>query len=196
MRLYTLGKNLFNGIFSSGYKLKVEGLENVPKDDGVLICSNHISYLDPPLVGCSSNRTVHFMAKAELFEMPLLKKILPKVYAFPVRRGMSDKQALRKGLELLRNGEAVGLFPEGTRSKNGEIGSGLAGAGFFAMKTDAKVIPCAIIGPFKLFRSVKIVYGREIDFTELKERKGSAKEATEKIMSEIRKLYEENKSSR
>jgi 1-acyl-sn-glycerol-3-phosphate acyltransferase len=193
VRLYNLGRSLFNGIFTGGYKIQVEGLENVPKEDGVLICSNHISYLDPPLVGCSSNRTVHFMAKAELFEMPILKKILPKVHAFPVRRGMSDKQALRKGLELLRNGKAVGLFPEGTRSKTGDIGSGLAGAGFFAMKTDAKVIPCAIIGPFKLFRSVKIVYGPPIDLTELKENKASAKEATEKIMEEIRKLYEANK---
>ncbi len=194
MALYSLGRSLFNGIFYGGYRIQVEGLENVPKEDGVLICSNHISYLDPPLVGASSGRTVHFMAKAELFEVPILKNILPKIHAFPVRRGMSDKQALRKGLELLRNGKAVGLFPEGTRSKTGEIGSGLAGAGFFAMKTDAKVIPCAIIGPFKLFRSVKIVYGPEIDFSELKERKASAKEATEKIMAEIRNLYEANKS--
>ncbi|MGM7701695.1 lysophospholipid acyltransferase family protein [Pseudalkalibacillus sp. Hm43] len=194
MALYNLGRSLFNGIFYGGYRIQVEGLENVPKEDGVLICSNHISYLDPPLVGSSSGRTVHFMAKAELFEVPILKNILPKIHAFPVRRGMSDKQALRKGLELLRNGKAVGLFPEGTRSKTGEIGSGLAGAGFFAMKTDAKVIPCAIIGPFKLFRTVKIVYGPEIDFSELKENKASAKDATEKIMAEIRKLYEANKS--
>jgi 1-acyl-sn-glycerol-3-phosphate acyltransferase len=132
------------------------------------------------------------MAKAELFEMPFLKKVLPKVYAFPVRRGMSDKQALRRGLEILREGKAVGLFPEGTRSKTGEVGDGLAGAGFFAMKTDAKVIPCAIIGPFKLFKPIKIVYGKEIDFSELKERRASAKEATEKIMAEIRKLQQEN----
>ncbi|WP_261129148.1 1-acyl-sn-glycerol-3-phosphate acyltransferase [Bacillus sp. Marseille-Q3570] len=193
MDLYNLGRNLFSGIFAAGYKLKVIGLENVPKEDGVLICSNHISYLDPPLVGSSSGRTVHFMAKAELFNMPVLKGILPKIHAFPVRRGMSDKQALRKGLELLRNGKAVGLFPEGTRSKTGSIADGLAGAGFFALKTDAKVVPCAIIGPFKMFKPVKIVYGTPIDFSELKEQKASAREATVKIMEEIRELYEANK---
>ncbi|WP_408006544.1 lysophospholipid acyltransferase family protein [Pseudalkalibacillus sp. A8] len=193
MNLYNLGRNLFNGIFFAGYKLRVSGLENVPKEDGVLICTNHISFLDPPLVGCSSGRTVHFMAKAELFKVPVLKSILPGIHAFPVRRGMSDKQALRRGLELLRNGKAVGLFPEGTRSKTGSIADGLAGAGFFALKTDAKVVPCAIIGPYKLFKEVKIVYGSPIDFSELKEQKASAKVATEKIMEEIRKLYEANK---
>ncbi|WP_221565221.1 1-acyl-sn-glycerol-3-phosphate acyltransferase [Alkalihalobacillus sp. TS-13] len=193
MNLYNIGRNFFNGVFAAGYKLQVIGLENVPKEDGVLICSNHISYLDPPLVGCSSGRTVHFMAKAELFKMPVLKGILPKIHAFPVRRGMSDKQALRKGLEILRSGKAVGLFPEGTRSKTGSIADGLAGAGFFALKTDAKVVPCAIIGPFKMFKPVKIVYGTPIDFSELKEQKASAREATEKIMEEIRKLYEVNK---
>ncbi|WLD91844.1 1-acyl-sn-glycerol-3-phosphate acyltransferase [Alkalihalobacillus sp. AL-G] len=194
MNLYAFGRSLFNGIFKGGYRVEVIGVENVPKDSGVLICSNHISNLDPPLVGTTANnRTVHFMAKSELFDFPILKQVLPRVNAFPVKRGMSDKQALRKGLQLLRDGKAVGLFPEGTRTRTGKVGQGLAGAGFFALKTDAKVVPCAIIGPIKLFHKFKIVYGKPIDLTELKERKASAKEATEKIMNEIQQLYDDNK---
>ncbi|WP_257348058.1 lysophospholipid acyltransferase family protein [Pseudalkalibacillus decolorationis] len=195
MNLYAFGRSLFSGIFAVGYRIKVIGKDNVPKDSGVLICANHISNLDPPLVGSTANnRNVHFMAKSELFDMPVLKYVLPRVHAFPVRRGMSDKQALRNGLQLLRDGEVVGLFPEGSRNKTGVVGEGLAGAGFFALKTDAKVVPCAIIGPFKVFNEIKIVYGEAIDLTEFKERKASAREATLKIMEEIQKLYDANKS--
>jgi 1-acyl-sn-glycerol-3-phosphate acyltransferase len=194
VNLYAIGSTLFKGVFKGGYHVHVIGAENIPPDKGALICSNHISNLDPPLVGCTANgRTVHFMAKSELFGMPFLKQVLPRVHAFPVRRGMSDKQALRKGLQLLREGKVVGLFPEGTRSKTGEVGEGLAGAGFFALKGDAQIIPCAIIGPIKLFKSFKIVYGKPLDLTELKERRASAREATEAIMLAIQQLYDANK---
>jgi len=130
------------------------------------------------------------MAKEELFRVPVLKSILPNVKAFPVKRGMSDRGALRTGLALLKEGEVLGLFPEGTRSKTGEIGKGLAGAGFFALRSDAKIIPCAIIGPYKLFGKLRVVYGKPIDFTELKKEKISVEAATEIIMNEIKKLTE------
>ncbi|WP_143521732.1 lysophospholipid acyltransferase family protein, partial [Pseudomonas sp. 2995-3] len=76
-----------------------------------------------------------FMAKAELFETPILKSIIPRLGAFPIRRGMSDRQALRTGLSLLKEGKMVGIFPEGTRSKTKELGKGLAGVGFFALRS-------------------------------------------------------------
>nr|WP_051291365.1 lysophospholipid acyltransferase family protein [Fictibacillus gelatini] len=174
------------------YGMEVKGTEKIPQDGGVLLCANHIHNFDPPLVGVATPRVVHFMAKAELFNVPVLKHIIKRIHAFPVRRGMSDKQALKNGLKLLKEGKVLGLFPEGHRSKTGELGEGLAGAGFFALKTDAAVIPCAIIGKYKFRKKLKVVYGEPIDFKELKEQKVSAKEATDLIMEHIRRLINEN----
>jgi len=106
---------------------------------------------------------------------------------------MSDREAFRTALKLLRGGNVVGMFPEGTRSKTGELGKGLAGAGFFALKGDADVMPCAIIGPYKPFRKLKVVYGKPIEMAPYRERKASAEEVTEVIMNEIRCLLEQNK---
>ncbi|SFC44594.1 1-acyl-sn-glycerol-3-phosphate acyltransferase [Bacillus sp. OV322] len=193
MNLYKFGKNVVKASLTPIYRVRIIGKENIPKEGGVLICSNHIDNLDPPVVGMTATRDIHFMAKEELFRLPLLKEILPRVNAFPVKRGMSDREALRKGLSLLKEGRVLGLFPEGTRSKNGELGEGLAGAGFFALRSKAAIVPCAIIGPYKLFGRLKVVYGKPIDFNKYREQKTSADEATGIIMEEIRKLIAEHK---
>lgn len=193
MNLYPLGKALCTAILKPLYRIKVIGQENFPKEQGVLLCTNHIDNLDPPVVGLTAPRPVHFMAKEELFQLPVLKSVLPNVNAFPVKRGLSDRQAIRKAIELLRSGQVVGMFPEGTRSKTGELGKGLTGAGFFALKGDALVMPCAIIGSYRPFKQLKVVYGEPIDMTSLRERKASAEEATEVIMSAIRQLIEKNR---
>ncbi|MBB4823784.1 1-acyl-sn-glycerol-3-phosphate acyltransferase [Sporosarcina luteola] len=193
MNLYPLGKFLVSTIFFPLYRIKVIGKENFPEDGGVLLCANHIENFDPPVVGITCPRTVHFMAKEELFQTPVLKSVLPSVNAYPVKRGMSDREAFRTTLKLLKEGKVVGLFPEGTRSKTGELGKGLAGAGFFALKGNAKVVPCAIVGPYKPFRQLKVVYGKPLDMTEYRERKASAEEVTEVIMNAIRQLLEKNK---
>lgn len=194
MNLYPLGKLLCSAIFYPLYRIKVIGVENFPKEGGVLLCTNHIENIDPPVVGSTCPRPVHFMAKEELFKMPLLKSILPQVNAYPVKRGMSDREAFRNTLKILKAGKVVGMFPEGTRSKTGELGKGLAGAGFFALKGgDAVVVPCAIIGPYKAFRRLKVVYGKPLDLTTYRENRTSAEAVTEVIMSEIQTLIEQNK---
>ncbi|WP_110927597.1 lysophospholipid acyltransferase family protein [Bacillus massiliglaciei] len=195
MNFYTFGKNVVKGVLSPFYRVKTKGRENFPSEGGILICANHIDNRDPLIVGITSPRDIHFMAKEELFKLPLLKGILPKVNAFPVKRGMSDREALRTGIKLLKEGKVLGLFPEGTRSKNGKLGKGLAGAGFFALRTDAKVIPCAIIGPYKLFGRLDVIYGEPIDFSlySTEDKKLSAEEATEIIMKEIAGLMSANK---
>lgn len=193
MNLYPLGKAICTAILKPFYRIKVIGIENFPKEEGVLLCTNHIDNLDPPVVGLTAPRPVHFMAKEELFQLPVLKSVLPNVNAFPVKRGLSDRQAIRKALELLRSGQVVGMFPEGTRSKTGELGKGLTGAGFFALKGDALVMPCAIIGPYRPFKRLKVVYGTPIDMTPYRERKASADEATEVIMAAIQELLEKNR---
>ena len=169
------------------------GRENFPKEGGVLLVSNHINNLDPIAMGIGSPRPVHYMAKAELFELPVIGKLASMVLAFPVKRGLSDREALRKGLSILKDGNVLGLFPEGTRSKTGEIGKGLAGAGFFALRTDALVLPCAIIGPYKPLKKLKIVFGKPIDLTEARLTKKSAEEITNLFMDEIGKLINAHK---
>ncbi|WP_245676704.1 lysophospholipid acyltransferase family protein [Bacillus solimangrovi] len=193
MNLYKFGYVLVKGIFRTTYRVEVIGSENVPKDKGVLLCSNHISNFDPPMLGISFPRDVHYMAKEELFKLPVMKQVLLSLNAFPVRRGMSDKQALRQGLKLLKDGEVLGLFPEGTRSKTGELGEGMSGAGFFALRSNAEVVPAAIIGSYRPFSKVKVIIGEPIEMTKLREEKATAKDATEIIMSAIAKLIEKYK---
>ncbi|WP_028783052.1 lysophospholipid acyltransferase family protein [Thalassobacillus devorans] len=188
MNLYKVGKFLFTVILYPLYRIKVIGKNNIPKEGPVIICSNHISNLDPPVVGITSGRNIHFMAKEELFKNKFFGKILHKVHAFPVKRGMKDRNALRGGLKILEENETLGLFPEGTRSKTGEVGQGLAGAGFFALRSDAWIVPCAIIGPYKPFKRLWVVYGEPIDMSSYRENKASARETTDMIMKEIEKL--------
>lgn len=188
MTFYDFARSVVYGVFKPLYRVEVIGRENIPKDGGVLICSNHINNFDPIIVGMMAPRPVHFMAKEELFNVPVLGKMVPHLNAFPVKRGMSDREALRKGLAILKEGKVLGLFPEGTRSKTGELGKGLAGAGFFALRTDAQIIPCAVVGPYRPLRKLKIVYGKPINMAIIKENKGNAEQATELIMDEIRKL--------
>lgn len=193
MNLYSAGQALCRSYLSAFYDVEIIGKENIPKDEGVLLCCNHIHLMDPPFLGSFIDRPIYYMAKAELFETPILKTLLPNLNAFPVKRGASDKQALRQGLKILKDKNVLGIFPEGTRSETGEIQKGLAGVGFFALKTDAKVVPSAIIGPYKLFKPLKVVYGKPLDFSELKEAKVSSEDATNYIMEAIAELIRVHK---
>lgn len=188
MTFYGFARSVCHVITAPIYRYKVIGKDNFPTEGGVLLCANHIHALDPVVVGVNAPRPVHYMAKEELFSVPILGSIVSKVYAFPVKRGLSDREALRKGLSVLKEGHVLGLFPEGTRSKTGKLGKGLAGAGFFALRTNANVVPCAIIGPYKTFKSIKVVFGEPIDLTEARRNKISAEEASEIIMKAIEKL--------
>lgn len=190
MVLYHIGKALLFVIFKLLFRFTVVGKENVPAEQGVLLCSNHKSNFDPPMLGVAAPRIVRFMAKQELFNNPLMNWLLIRIGGFPVKRGLGDKQALRNGLNLLNGGEVMGIFPEGTRSKTGELGQGLAGAGFFALRSNAVVIPCAIVGHYKPFNKIKVIFGKPINFEQRKEEKLSAKEATEIIMDEIQQLLD------
>ncbi|MGI8383563.1 lysophospholipid acyltransferase family protein [Robertmurraya sp. P23] len=193
MTIYTFARSVVNMIYKPLYRIETIGQENIPKVGSVVLCSNHISNLDPIVVGTTTPRPVHFMAKEELFRVPVVGKLFPHLNAFPVKRGMSDREALRKGLAVLKEGEVLGLFPEGTRSKTGELGEGLAGAGFFATRSEALIVPCAVVGPYKAFNRLKVVYGKPVDFTVYRKNKISADEATKIIMEEIRKLIIANK---
>lgn len=188
LTFYAFCRSVCKMVLNPVYRFDTAGLENFPKEGGVLLCANHIENFDPPVVGITAPRPVHFMAKEELFSIPVLGKIISNVNAFPVKRGFNDREALRKGLSVLKEGHVLGLFPEGTRSKTGELGKGMAGAGFFALRSNAAVVPCAIIGPYKRFKRLKVVYGKPINMEDVRSKKLSAEETTELIMEEIRKL--------
>ena len=185
MSLYQFGKNLVLVLFKPIYRMEVHGKENFPKQALSCYAAIHIQYRFR-IVGACTPRMVHFMAKEELFKIPVLGKILLKVGAFPVKRGLSDREALRKGLKVLKDGGVLGLFPEGTRSKDGQLGKGLAGAGFFALRSDALIVPCAVIGPYKPFKKVRTDFGKPLDASEYRERKVTADEMTMVIMEQIK----------
>ncbi|MFB4163437.1 lysophospholipid acyltransferase family protein [Alteribacillus sp. JSM 102045] len=194
MSVYAVGKTICKIFLSSIIRAEAIGQENIPKEGPVLLCSNHISNYDPPLVGSFMKRKIHFMAKEELFSKKILGSLLPSLGAFPVKRGAGDRQALRKGLGLLEEGKVLCLFPEGTRSKTGEVGKGLSGSGFFALRSEAAVVPVAIFGEYKPFRKVTVVYGKPINFQELRNEKVSAAHATEVIMENIRALLADHRN--
>lgn len=193
LTFYTFARTVVYMLLKPWYRIQTIGADKLPAQGGVLLCSNHIDNYDPLVVGITTPRPVHFMAKEELFTVPVLGDIVRKCNAFPVKRGMSDREALRKGLAVLKSGEVLGLFPEGTRSKTGELGKGLAGAGFFALKSDAAVVPCAVIGPYKSLSKLRVVFGEPIDMDGLRSTKASAEEVTDVIMSEIQKLIEKHR---
>lgn len=192
MSFYRFAKVIVQSFWKPLYRLEVRGIEHFPKEGGVLLCSNHKSNFDPVFLGVASPRPLHFMAKAELFENRALKKLITSLYAFPVRRGFGDREALRTALNVLKEGNVFAIFPEGTRNRTGKLGKGLSGAGFFALRSDVQVVPCAIIGPYKIFRKHKVIFGKPIDFSSARENKISAKEATEIIMKEIQSLIDQH----
>jgi 1-acyl-sn-glycerol-3-phosphate acyltransferase len=120
------------------------GLDRLPQTGGAVFALNHLSAIDPPLVGSFSNRAIWYMTKSELLEIPVVGEALTWAGGFPIRRGESDRDGLRKARELVREGHIVGVFVEGTRQRFGYLGEVHPGALTIAMKEDVPVIPCAL----------------------------------------------------
>ncbi|WP_308639120.1 lysophospholipid acyltransferase family protein [Paenibacillus silvisoli] len=187
--IYNICRGLLRIIYAVLFRFEAEGLENIPATGPVVLCSNHISLLDPPTVGTKVKRKVHYMAKAELFEVPVLGPLIHRLGAFPVKRGGVSKDTIRKAIGLLKEGNVMGIFPEGTR-KAGEDSAGKKGAAMIALRSGATVIPVAIIGNYKLFRKMRIKYGKPIDMTAFIENPSSdvLEQVTEAIMTNIRTM--------
>jgi len=156
---YRVIRLLFRALLSILFRWRVEGRENVPATGGVILASNHISWWDPPVVGCSVSRPVRFMAKAELFRIPVLGPAIRNLGAFPIRRGKPDRQALRIAVNCIEAGEVLGMFPEGTRIKGDELGRAQDGIGFIALRTNAPIVPVAIVADYRLRSEVRVIFG-------------------------------------
>ena len=129
---------------------KIYGVENVPQTGGLVIVSNHASYFDPPIVSNCVCRPVAYMAKEELFKIPVLAQAIKLYGAYPVSRGTADRGAMRYALEYLENGWAVGVFLEGTRTSDGRIHDPKRGAALLAAKAKVPLLPVSLWGSEKI----------------------------------------------
>lgn len=143
---YRLAQGVLRFSFRALQGLRVDGLEHVPATGPCLVVSNHCSWLDPPVLGCSlSHRQLHFMAKKELFDYPVLGRVIRALGAFPVERGQADRKSLRLALEYLSQGRIVCLFPEGTRGDGGRMGPWHVGLAMLAQRAQVPVVPAALL---------------------------------------------------
>jgi 1-acyl-sn-glycerol-3-phosphate acyltransferase len=144
---YAVMKALALAVLRLLFRHRAIGVEHVPLTGGALLASNHMSHLDPPVVGVGAPRPLHFMAKAELFRIPLFGGLIRRLNAYPVEREGADARALRHALLLLRQGGALLVFPEGTRgTEGGPFGRGRAGAGMLAALSAVPVVPVYVEG--------------------------------------------------
>ncbi len=139
-------------IFRILFRGRTLGNDNVPKTGSLIVVANHGSHLDPPFLGHSLGRPVAFMAKAELFRIPLLSYIIRACGAYPVSRGASDREAIRVASARLNEGWATGVFLDGTRQENGRVNHPMAGAALLAARTNSPILPVAIINSHRALR--------------------------------------------
>lgn len=187
--------------------LKIHGIENVPMRGPVIIAPNHASLFDPPLVGCTVPRPVTTMGKAELFEkknfgFKILGWIIRRMGSFPVKRGSADRRALRMAMRVLQNNEALVIFPEGTRTRNGELGPAEHGLALIAHSSKSPVVPMylkgteAALSPLQpKFRLIhpEVYFGKPLHFEEEYARKANRETLDDigaRVMAEIAKLKE------
>lgn len=172
--LYYTGWTLIRLISKIVFRIKVYGCENIPKEGGFIVASNHISYYDPPLVGSWNSRQIYFMAKKELFEYPIFGNIIRRTNALPVKRGVIDRNALEEVSKVINNGYGITIFPEGTRSKNGQFLPPKPGIGMIARQAECAILPAYINGSNRLWdcfigrARMSITYGQVITSDEIK----------------------------
>ncbi len=176
--------------------VQVEGAENIPHNAGAIVAGNHTTWFDPVAIAVAIKRPVHFMAKAELFKNPFLNWLFTKVNAFPVKRGLGDRHAIRTAQERVMTGNLVGMFPEGTRNKTGdELLPLQGGATLISIKTGVPVIP-VVVYEFKLSRirrPIKVTIGKPVNLGGPKKaNKSDVAHGNELIYSQFRSLLSRN----
>ena len=174
--------------------LRVYGAERVPSDGGLVVASNHLSWIDPPALGVATPRTLYFMAKVEAHSVPGLGQLMRSFGAFSVRRGESDREAVRTMRQIVRDGHALGLFVEGTRQRSGIPGPVQPGAAMVAINENVPVSCAAIYGSYEWrlgnFRPVSVAWGNPLSFDGLPRGGKGYKEASVEIEREIKKLWD------
>lgn len=181
------------------FRIEVRGAEHVPRRGSAMIVANHSSVLDPPLLGVAAPRPLHFLAKAELFSIPLFGRFIRAVNARPVRREGADPRALREALRILEGGHALLVFPEGTRGPEGVLRQGRAGAGMLALLSGAPVVPAYVEGTGRAWprgrrlprpAKTRVTFGPPLSFREARDRHRRERylDASREMMAAIARL--------
>jgi 1-acyl-sn-glycerol-3-phosphate acyltransferase len=173
--------------------LRVYGADRIPPEGGVVLALNHFSWLDPPAFGTACPRTIHYLAKSEIHSHFGLGQLIRAFGARSVRRGESDREAVRAMREIVRDGHALGLFVEGTRQKTGVPGEAMPGAAMVALQEDVPVVPAAIYGsqfwkPGN-FHPVSIAWGEPMRFEGIPRSGKGYREGSALIQDEIHRLW-------
>lgn len=167
---YLFFKVLFKIVFRFFFCLEVRGVENVPKEGGVIVAANHSSYLDPPVIGVALRRQATYMAREGLFKIPLLRTFVA-AFSFPVKRGRPRPSTIKEAVHRLKRGELIVMFPEGGRSENGKILDPKRGVGLIATISGVPVVPALIRGTERAFpvnarfirpAKIRVVFGKPI----------------------------------
>jgi cytidylate kinase len=198
--VYFLTKWIFTLYFKIFHRLKVYGREHYKINSPAIIACNHLSFLDPPMIGVSCHEVIHSLGKKALFANPLINWWLKKIYSYPISGTSSDKEIMKKVVSLLLKGEKVLIFPEGTRGSDGKVQPLRKGLALLADKGNAKVIPAAVIGPKevlpkerkfpKLFTPLALAFGPPIYFSTILKEVEDRKLAREVFLVEIQKAIQ------
>jgi len=200
--LYSFLKLIFTILFKMLYRVEVSGYENIPKSGRLILCSNHLSYVDPLIIVGYFSRHVYFMAKKEVFNSRVLGEIVSFLNAFPVSRDSLDRKVIKNSIDILNSDEVLCMFPEGTRSTEGVIRDGHKGVGLISILSGSPILPMALSGTNKIiqkhrkrifFPKVKIIYGNLIDTSSIikeNDNKTAISIILNKTMGSIKELYE------
>ncbi len=190
---WKIGRVVIGGLVRAFVPLRVYGSERVPREGGLVLAFNHFSWIDPPAFGSASPRTIYFMAKIEAHRVPGLGQLIRTFGTFSVRRGESDREAVRMMREVVRGGHALGLFAEGTRQRTGVPGPVQPGAAMVALQENVPVVPAAIYGSHEWrpgnWHPVSIVWGEPMRFEGLPKGAKGYREASAEIEREIHRLW-------
>jgi 1-acyl-sn-glycerol-3-phosphate acyltransferase len=188
--IYRLGYTISKVVAKLGFRLRTYGRENLIEDGPAILASNHASYLDPPLVGVSCRKDVYFLARKSLFERPVIGPLIAQLNTVPVDRDRGDVGAVRALIKLLKSGNRVLVFPEGTRSKDGNLQPARAGVGLLIAKSLAPVVPVRVFGSYAAlprsggirFVPITVVIGKPLFFT--KQDLGTDERAAYQVLSD------------
>jgi 1-acyl-sn-glycerol-3-phosphate acyltransferase len=189
---YRIARLFIWTILRLGNRISVRGRENVPAAGPVIIACNHVSYVDPPALGCVLDRPVAYMAKVELFSIPVLGTLIRALGAFPVDRKRGDVAAIRAAADVLKRGRVLGIFPEGTRNTDGNVKPQM-GVALLASLTGATVVPAYVAGSKDAARLAKITvtYGPSLRFVlDRKAKRDDLAKWTDDLMDRIYALRE------
>lgn len=189
MYFYKFARILLSIIFRLVFRLDIKGVDNIPEEGRIVLCSNHISLLDPIVLAIAIPRPITFMAKKELFENKILAKLIYSLGSFPVDRQASDLSAIRSALKSLKEEKILGIFPEGTRVQKIDLDNAKPGVSLISIKSKSPVIPVYINSKYKLFSKIVIKIGEPIYLDEYYNKKLSVDEHREISKDIMKSIY-------